>query len=131
VGFRSTKLRTPEDSILILPNGTLANGIIDNYGLRKLRRIRLLFGLDLLTPVEKIHILQEKVTSFVNDIPAVEPGRNSVMFLKVGELGLEFEIIGYAHVHDNDAERALKESILEATLRLCKELEIKPTNLKK
>ncbi|MFN6053565.1 MAG: mechanosensitive ion channel domain-containing protein, partial [Planctomycetia bacterium] len=130
-GFRSTKLRTPEDSILILPNGSLANGIIDNYGLRKLRRIRLLFGLDLLTPVEKIHILQEKVTSFVNNIPSVEPGRNSVMFLKVGELGLEFEIIGYAHVHDNDAERALKESILEATLRLCKELEIKPTNLKK
>lgn len=131
VGFRSTKLRTPEDSILILPNATLANGIIDNFGLRKLRRIRLMFGLDLHTPVEKIQELQDKLRAFMAGMPPVEPDRIGVVFLKVGELGLEFEITAYGHFQDNESERALKESILEATLRLCRDLDIKPTNLKK
>ncbi len=40
LGFRATKLRTAEDSILLIPNANLATAIIDNYGLRKQRRLR-------------------------------------------------------------------------------------------
>lgn len=53
LGFRATKLRTAEDSILLIPNGSLATAIIDNYGLRKQRRLRLIFGIDLRTEIEK------------------------------------------------------------------------------
>jgi MscS family membrane protein len=34
VGFRATRLRTPKDSVLTVPNATLAGALIDNLGAR-------------------------------------------------------------------------------------------------
>jgi MscS family membrane protein len=39
VGFRSTRLKTKEDSVLLIPNSNLANSVIDNLGMRQTRRI--------------------------------------------------------------------------------------------
>ena len=40
VGFRSTRLRTPVNSLVTLPNSVLANMAIDNYGMRRVRRYK-------------------------------------------------------------------------------------------
>ncbi|HEX4592537.1 MAG TPA: mechanosensitive ion channel domain-containing protein, partial [Gemmataceae bacterium] len=40
VGFRSTRLRTPEDSLLTIPNSVIASASIDNMGARSFRRFK-------------------------------------------------------------------------------------------
>lgn len=130
-GFRATKLRTPEDSLLLIPNGNLATAIIDNYGFRKQRRIRLLFGLDLHTDVEKIGQVQMKLLEKLVAMPRVIASKAKISFLKIGENGLEFEIVAYADIHNDDQERNLRENILETLLKIASEMEIKTTNLKK
>ncbi|MCS5491583.1 mechanosensitive ion channel family protein [Algoriphagus limi] len=38
VGFRSTRIRTFRNSVMYVPNGKIADAILDNHGLRKYRR---------------------------------------------------------------------------------------------
>ena len=131
LGFRATKLRTAEDSILLIPNANLATAIIDNYGLRKQRRLRLIFGIDLHTEIEKIGLLHVKLLKKLVATPRVIANKTKISFLKIGENGLEFEVSAFADIQNDDQERDLKEMILETVLQLALEMEIKTTNLKK
>ena len=131
LGFRATKLRTAEDSILLIPNANLATAIIDNYGLRKQRRLRLVFGIDLHTEIEKIGLLHVKLLEKLVATPRVIANKTKISFLKIGENGLEFEVSAFADIQNDDQERDLKEMILETVLQLALEMEIKTTNLKK
>ncbi|NBR06319.1 MAG: mechanosensitive ion channel family protein [Planctomycetes bacterium] len=131
LGFRATKLRTAEDSLLLIPNGNLATAIIDNYGFRKQRRLRLVFGIDLHTEVEKIGLLHVKLLEKLVATPRVIANKTKISFLKIGENGLEFEVSAFADIQNDDQERSLKEAILEIVLQLALEMEIKTTNLKK
>ncbi len=54
VGLRSTRVRTPEDAVVIVPNSTLAKASITNVDLRRYRRWRTLISLTYDTPPEKI-----------------------------------------------------------------------------
>ena len=38
VGFRSSRVRTPRNSVMYVPNGKIADAVIDNHGLRQYRR---------------------------------------------------------------------------------------------
>lgn len=131
LGFRATKLRTAEDSILLIPNANLATAIIDNYGLRKQRRLRLVFGIDLHTEIEKIGLLHVKLLEKLVITPRVIANKTKISFLKIGENGLEFEVSAFADIQNDDQEKDLKETILEIVLQIALEMEIKMTNLKK
>ena len=130
-GFRSTKLRTAEDSILLMPNGNLATAIIDNFGLRKHRRIRLVFGIDLHAELEKLGKLQTMILGKVILIPEVIKNKTRISFLKIGENGLEFELTTFANIHNDDQEMEMREKVLEIMLNVAQELDVKTTNLKK
>lgn len=131
LGFRATKLRTVEDSLLLIPNANLATAIIDNYGFRKQRRLRLVFGIDLHTEVEKIGLLHVKLLEKLVVTPRVIASKTTISFLKIGENGLEFEISAFADIQNDEQERRLKETILEIVLNFAFEMGIKTTNLKK
>jgi len=131
LGFRATKLRTVEDSLLLIPNANLATAIIDNYGFRKQRRLRLVFGIDLHTEVEKIGLLHVKLLEKLVVTPRVIASKTTFSFLKIGENGLEFEISAFADIQNDEQERRLKETILEIVLSFALEMGIKTTNLKK
>ncbi|WP_332912251.1 mechanosensitive ion channel domain-containing protein [Algoriphagus boritolerans] len=38
VGFRSTRIRTFRNSVMYVPNGKIADAVVDNHGLRQYRR---------------------------------------------------------------------------------------------
>lgn len=54
VGMRSTRLRTQDDSLLIVPNHKLTDSMVNNFGKRRHRRIVLLIGLTYDTPRERV-----------------------------------------------------------------------------
>ncbi|NCG11771.1 MAG: mechanosensitive ion channel, partial [Planctomycetia bacterium] len=54
IGFRCTRIRTFESSLVSVPNSELVNGVIDNMGQRNYRRFKTLVGLRYETPSEKI-----------------------------------------------------------------------------
>lgn len=46
VNITSTKIHTPDNKEIILPNGALSNGVINNYSRQKWRRIEFVVGLE-------------------------------------------------------------------------------------
>jgi MscS family membrane protein len=55
VGFRSTRLRTPYNSVVTVPNSVLANMSIDNYGMRNYRRFKTILYVEHETSAEKLN----------------------------------------------------------------------------
>ena len=54
IGLRSTRLRTPENSLLTIPNSKLISVVVDNLGARRYIRTRLSLGVTYETPLEKL-----------------------------------------------------------------------------
>lgn len=71
IGFRSTRIRTFRDSVLTIPNGKLAGSVIDNLGLRRNRRVKMVVGLTYDTPRERIVAFTTAVERYLRDDPVV------------------------------------------------------------
>ncbi len=69
IGFRSTRVRTFENSLMTIPNGRLADASVDNYGLRVYRRYRTMLGLEYGTPPEKMEEFVKGLRKVVMEHP--------------------------------------------------------------
>ena len=61
VGFRSTRIRTPANSVVTVPNSILANMSIDNYGLRKYRRFKTSLCVKHIVEAEKLELFCQQL----------------------------------------------------------------------
>ena len=61
VGFRSTRVRTFDCSLVTVPNSLLVTAIVDNMGLRPLRRYKFYLGLVYETSSENVEKVLQKV----------------------------------------------------------------------
>lgn len=71
VGFRSTRIRTPYNSLISLPNQILANVHVDNYGARRMRRFRTLLQVDQSTDVKKLEEFCERLIYLIKLNPMI------------------------------------------------------------
>ncbi len=124
VGFRSTRLRTPEDSMLMLPNALLAGGVIDNLGMRAYRLIRLPFSAASTTPLERLEALRDGVRKYLAARKDVDPGRVHVHIQRIGAAGIELEATTYFDAPDIEAERQAREQLVCELLRLAGSLQV-------
>ena len=71
MSFRTTKIRTFEQSLITVPNSLLANNPITNYTQRGMRRIRFTLGVTYSTSVEQLEAVTEKIDAMLRDHPDV------------------------------------------------------------
>ena len=69
VGFRSTRVRTPDNSLIYVPNGKLSDMIINNLGLRQFRRFRTAIGITYDTSPVLIEAFVEGLRKIVRNHP--------------------------------------------------------------
>jgi MscS family membrane protein len=124
VGFRSTRLKTREDSIVILPNATLAGGTIDNLGLRDHKRIH---GTLTLAPPVAPSMLQSLLGRFREWLKIHserhDSSRAEVKVNGFNERGLELEYTLYTQPKGQDSTRLKEEAALEL-LQLAQNLDL-------
>ncbi|MGE0787886.1 MAG: mechanosensitive ion channel family protein [Sandaracinaceae bacterium] len=89
VGMRSTRVRTFYSSLVSIPNSKVADGVIDNYGLRKARRCYLKLGLQYDTSVEQMEAFCDGVRGILQNNPAVKKDVYHVYFSGFGDSSLE------------------------------------------
>jgi len=65
VGFRSTRIRTFYNSVVSVPNGSLAVTAVDNLGARTYRRIKTMISLTYSTPPKKIEAFCEGIRELI------------------------------------------------------------------
>lgn len=83
ITFRSTQIRTLDNSIAQIPNSEISNTTIENISKIKTRRYTLDLGLVLNTNLEKMMDLERQILEFLENDSMVVEGRKSVSFKEV------------------------------------------------
>ena len=116
VGFRSTRIRTFDKSIVTVPNKNVINTELDNLGVRPVRRVKFNIGLTYDTTIEQIKNIVNDIQKLVDDHPMTnEDGR--VRFLNFGASSLDIMVLYYVNSPEwenlIDTQQKINYSIIE------------------
>jgi len=89
VGLRSTKMRSFDNELLIIPNGNLANQIVQNYTLPNNKlRIQVFFGVEYGSNIDKV---KEVVSKALNNIKEISKDPSpDILFIEMADSSLNF-----------------------------------------
>jgi MscS family membrane protein len=93
VGLRSTRVRTIDETTVVIPNSKVADATIENYSTRTSRRITLNIGLTYETTAEK---MDEAMRIIEDTIEAVDGTRDDnilIRFVNFGAFSLDLEVV--------------------------------------
>ena len=125
VGFRSTRLRTPNNSLVTLPNSVLANMAIDNYGMRKLRRYKTFLQLEYSTPLAKIEEYCERVRYLIQLNPMIQKESAIVSLYEMNASSLDIMLTVFFDTDNYKTELDERHKFIYEILKIAEELEVK------
>lgn len=100
VGFRSTRIRTFDKSIVTVPNKNMVNAELDNLGLRPIRRVKFNIGLTYGTPVETIKNIVRELEAMINAHANTTEDGARVRFNEFGASSLDLLVLYYVDSPD-------------------------------
>lgn len=124
VGFRSTRIRTTDNSLISIPNNAVVNATVENLSLRAMRRQRFLLQLTYDTPREKMEALAAGVKRVIDTHPITNKDNYQVWFNEFGENSLNILVIFYLIVSNITDELCARENILFQIMNLAKEMSV-------
>lgn len=116
VGFRSTRLRTAEDSLLTVPNSVIASAPIDNLGARMARRFETTVVLPHCTPLDQLLEYRDRLRDWLDGQEALVHDRGEVHVHRITDAGIELHVS--ATVAAGAEEAKFREAIHLEILRL-------------
>lgn len=122
VGFRSTRIRTFDDSIITISNGELMNRSIDNKGKRRFRRLSTTIGLEYNTPPEKVEEFCEGVRQLILAHKWTRKDNFYVYFTNFAASSLDIQLVVYWCTADYMREQAEKHRMMIDILRLAEQI---------
>ena len=94
VGFRSTRIKTFDKSIVTVPNKNMISVELDNLGKRKVRRARFYIGLTYDTTIEQMKKVVKEIETLINDHPRTDQ-EGRVKFQEFGASSLDIMVLYY------------------------------------
>ncbi len=118
VGFRSTRIRTFNDSLISIPNSELTNVSIENHAKRSARRLRTFIGIQYDTPPEKIEAFCEGIRQIILKHPYTRKDSFHVYFNGFNNSSLDILLQVYWQTKEFAVECAERHRLLMDILRL-------------
>jgi MscS family membrane protein len=100
IGLRSLKLRTLDQSLVVVPNGALAQMQFENLKSRRKLLINPVFSLRIETQLEQLHLVLNQVQSMLDEHPAIESGTSRIRLNTFAGAAFELELFAYANTAD-------------------------------
>jgi len=122
VGFRSTRLRTFEDSLLTIPNSVMASALINNLGVRGSRRYRCTVSLARGTPVDKVIAMRDGLRAFASRHRSIRPDRTEMHIDTLGASSIDLFVQVYLGVANFTEEMAFRDDFSREILGLAERL---------
>lgn len=94
VGFRSTRIRTFDKSMVTVPNKKMIDAELDNLGMRPVRRVKFNLGLTYDTTIEQIKAIVADVQDMINAHEKTDQ-EGKVRFQEFGSSSLDILVIYY------------------------------------
>jgi MscS family membrane protein len=92
VGFRSTRLRTGEDSLLTIPNAIIAAASIDNMGARSNRRFATTVLVSPDTPCERLREFRDRLRAWLGEQSLVIQDKVNLHVHQITSQGVELSL---------------------------------------
>ena len=118
VGLRSCKIKTFYDSIICVPNATLAAANIDNMARRQARRIRIYLGVQYDTPPDRIEKFIEGIKQILKNNTHVKQDYFQVYFSEFAASELKIFINFFLTVSDWETELQQRHIIFMEMIKL-------------
>jgi MscS family membrane protein len=112
IGLRSIKLRTLEQSLLVVPNGLLAQMQFENFGPRRKCLINQHFSLRIETRVEQLRLVLDRVQSMLDQHPAIETGTSRIRVANFAGAAFELELWAYGKTGDWTEFTAIRQDVI-------------------
>ena len=92
VGFRSTRIRTFDKSLVTVPNKKMIDAELDNLGMRPVRRVKFNIGLTYETTPEQIKAIVTDIQAMINQHPKTNQ-EGKVRFQEFGSSSLDILVM--------------------------------------
>lgn len=122
VGFRATRVRTFRNSVTYVPNGIIADKMVDNHGLRKYRRFTTQIGITYDTPSDVINIFVEGLREIVMKHPHTWKDNYHIYFNDLANSSLSIMFYIFFKVPTWGEELKCRHEILIEIVRLAENL---------
>jgi MscS family membrane protein len=124
VGFRSTRIRTPDSSVVSIPSSAVVSSTVENLSVRTRRRQRFVVQITYDTPREKLERLINGIRQLLAGNPHVEPDTYQVRLNNFAESSLDILMIFHLLVDDYPTELAEREAVLLQIMDLANDLSV-------
>jgi len=111
IGLRSTRLRTMQRTVVVFPNGRLAEQQMENFGARDRILLKTILRLRYDTSARTIRRIRDDIEHLLVEHPLVWPDRIIVRFRGFGDSSLDIDVIAWLATTDYNIFRAAREEI--------------------
>lgn len=124
ISFRSTRIRTFSQGLVILPNTVISTATIINWSKMEKRRVRFDLGLSYQTTPEQLQDCVTRIQALLNTFDQIEKETIAVHFTSFGDYSLNIQIIYYTYHTQLAPYLAIQEDVNIKLLKLCDELNV-------
>ena len=121
ITFRSTRVRTFENSVVNIPNAVIANDSIINWSRMEKRRNKVNLCLELDTPLEKVQKVQQRIKEMLKQHDDVIDDTIIVRFDNITDNGINLLVCSYTNSIDYTSFLQEKEIINFKIMQILKE----------
>jgi len=118
INLRSTRIRTFEDTVIMLPNANLIRAGVENFGARRTRRQRISVRLSYDVDTARLSAYTDAIRSYLATCPHVPPDRSIVALEDFAEPSMGLLIQTYFFADTQAAELEFRDALLREVLRL-------------
>ncbi|NLR93246.1 mechanosensitive ion channel family protein [Flammeovirga agarivorans] len=124
IGFRTTRIRTFANSILNIPNGSMADSDIDNLGKRQFRRFKTNLSIPYGTPPDQIELFIKSIKKAVEDHPKTRKDFYEVRLNNFSSSSLDILLYIFFITKDWSEELQAREYLMLKILRIAEQIGI-------
>jgi MscS family membrane protein len=122
IGFRSTRIRTLDTSLVAVPNGKLMDMTINNLGERQRRRFRALLDIPYHTPPDLIALFLEGLRQIVANHPHTAKDLHYIRLNTFEGSSLRILFVTFFLTNDYAEDIKYREEVMFAIIRLAEQL---------
>ena len=125
ITFRSTRIKTFENSVVNIPNSVISDASVTNWSKMEKRRYRTKLYLDLNTPLEKVETLIEKIRKVLLVHEQIDDDSIIVKFEEIVDNGIEVMISSFTNSVDFESYLEERQRINYKIMQIVREEKIK------
>jgi len=122
VGFRSTRIRTLDNSLVSIPNDSVINTTVENLSVRPKRRQRFTLGVTYETPRATLEAFVEGIRTVILDHGETEKDNIQVSFNNLAESSLDILVIFHLLVAEYPSELRGRHEVLVGIMDLAERM---------